>query len=247
MKKSELDHDFAKRAHADVQQMVVDTEFCETSSNWMRQSVIHRYSYNYRWMGLPIIQYPADIVAMQELIWKIQPQRIVETGVARGGSLAFYASMLQAIGRQGRVVGVEIELSDENRELILNHSTAESIDIVDGSSTDPEVVAKVDQLVSGFDPVLIVLDSHHGHQHVLDELKLYSKFVQKDSYIVVFDTIIEELPPDSFADRPWGKGNNPKTAVIEFLKQDQRFQIDQSFNDKLLLSVCRDGFLRRVS
>lgn len=243
----ENDEEFEKRKFADIRQMAGDAEFQNLSSAWFRNSFKHRYSYNFRWMGLPIIQYPADIIAMQELIFTVRPSRIVETGIARGGSMAFYASMLNMIGIDGLVVGVEISLSDENRRLLDEHPMSKFMKVVDGSSVDQENVDKVRCHLGEQSPVLVVLDSHHGHEHVLEELRLYSPFVQKNSYIVVFDTVVEDLPGSMSEDRPWGPGNNPKTAVHAFIEENPRFEIDTTFNDKLLLSVAPDGFLRCVA
>jgi cephalosporin hydroxylase/nucleoside-diphosphate-sugar epimerase len=242
----ESDAEFEARKRRDIAAMAADGEFRELGRAWFTQSFRHRYSYNFRWMGLPIIQYPADIVAMQELIWNIKPKAIVETGVARGGSLVFYASMLELIGSQGRVVGVELDLGAENRAAITSHHMAHRIRLVDGSSIDQRTVIKVAELVGDDAPVLVVLDSHHGHDHVLAELRAYQRFVRKGSYIVVFDTVIEHLPEDALGGRPWGKGNNPKSAIDVFLAENCRFEIDRNYDDKLHLSVCPSGFLRCV-
>jgi cephalosporin hydroxylase len=244
MSRFEDDKTFEARKKENIARMAGDDAFARSSADWFRRSVEHRYSYNFRWLGLPIIQYPADIAAMQELVWAVRPGTIVETGVARGGSLVFYASLMQLLGGDGKVIGVEIALGDENRKLIMSHPMAGRIDIVDGSSTDPGVAAQVKAKAQGHGPVLVVLDSHHGHEHVLNELRLYAPLVGKGSYVVVFDTVVEDLPGGLFDGRPWGPGDNPKTAVQAFLKENGRFEIDRSFNDKLQLSVCPDGFLR---
>jgi len=242
----ESDAEFEARKQCDIAAMAADAEFRELGRAWFTQSFRHRYSYNFRWMGLPIIQYPADIVAMQELIWQIKPRTIIETGVARGGSLVFYASMLELTGVQGTVIGVELALGDENRAAITSHPLAHRIKLVDGSSIDEGTVGKVAELAGRDVPMLVVLDSHHGHDHVLAELRAYERFVQKDSYIVVFDTVIAHLPEDVLGDRPWGRGNNPKSAIDVFLAENKRFEVDSSYDDKLHLSVCPGGFLRCV-
>jgi cephalosporin hydroxylase len=240
----ESDKEFESRKQRDIAAMAADKEFCALGRSWFTQSFRHRYSYNFRWMGLPIIQYPADIIAMQELIWQIKPHSVIETGVARGGSLVFYASMLELLGTIGHVIGVELALGDENRKAIMAHPLSRRIRLVDGSSIAVETVAKVEHIVNDNAPVLVVLDSHHGHEHVLAELRAYERFVKKGSYIVVFDTVIENLPEDALGDRPWGPGNNPKTAIDVFLKENPRFEIDRGYDDKLHLSVCPGGFLR---
>jgi cephalosporin hydroxylase len=205
-----------------------------------------RYSYNFDWMGLPIIQYPQDIVAIQELIWRIRPAAVVETGVARGGSLALSASILELLGGDGIVVGVDIDIRAHNRRAIESHPLARRIRLVEGSSTAPEVVDEVRSLVGNRGPVLVFLDSLHTHAHALDELRAYSPLVQPGSYVVVFDTVIDDLPAEQFADRPWGPGDNPKTAVHTFLTENDRFEIDREYDAKLLISAAPNGYLRCV-
>jgi cephalosporin hydroxylase len=206
-----------------------------------------RYSYNFDWLGLPIIQYPADIVAVQELIWRVQPQVVVETGVARGGSLALSASILELLGGDGFVVGVELELRELNRQALEAHPLAHRFRLVDGSSTDPAIVEHVRSMVGDRTPVLVLLDSNHTHDHVLAELEAYADFVAPGSYIVVFDTLIEYLPADHFPDRPWHPGNSPQSAVTEYLSRPGcRFEVDEEFDSKLVLSVAPGGYLRCV-
>jgi cephalosporin hydroxylase len=185
---------------------------------------------------------------MQEIIWSVKPDLIVETGIAHGGSLIFYASMQELIGGNGRVLGIDIDIREHNRVEIEKHPLAKRISMIQGSSTDEEVVQQVRNFAEGkrSKRVLVVLDSNHTHDHVLRELKLYSSLVKQGSYVVVFDTIIEDMPTDFFPDRPWGKGNNPKTAVWEFLKTDDRFLIDKDIENKLLITVAPDGYLRCV-
>lgn len=240
----ENDSEFEQRKLQDIAAMADDPAFRSQSRDWLINSFRHRYSYNFRWLGLPIIQYPADIVAMQEVIWRIKPRAIVETGVARGGSLVFYASMLQLLGNDGIVAGVEVALTDDNRKAIETHPLANRIKLVDGSSVAEETVAQVKRIVGDRGPILVILDSLHTHDHVLRELRAYAPLVKRDSYVVVFDTLVEDLPAEVIGDRPWGKGDNPKTAVHAFLKETDRFEIDRRFDDRLLLSVCANGFLR---
>lgn len=218
----------------------------DLSTRWIEEVSRLRYSYHFSWMGLPIIQFPQDVVAMQELIWSVRPDLIIETGVARGGSLVFYASMLQLMGGAGRVVGVDIEIRPHNRQAIEAHPMAGLITLIEGSSTSPEVVGRVRELAAGASRVLIVLDSNHTHEHVLEELRLYAPLVTPGSYCVVFDTIIEDLPADYFPERPWRPGNSPRSAVAEFLRGGAPFVVDEAMDAKLLISVARGGFLRRV-
>jgi len=206
-----------------------------------------QYSYNFSWMGRPIIQYPQDMIAMQEIIWDIKPDLIIETGIAHGGSLIYYASLLELIGN-GRVLGVDIDIREHNRREIEKHSMYKRISMIQGSSVSADVIEQVGKIVQGKKSVLVCLDSNHTHEHVLSELNLYSPFVTVGSYIVAFDTIVEDLPQGYFSQkRPWGISNNPRTAVDEFLTINRNFQVDEMIDSKLLISVAPRGYLKRVS
>ena len=205
-----------------------------------------QYSYNFSWMGRPIIQYPQDMIAMQEIIWDVKPDLIIETGIAHGGSLIYYASLLELIGN-GEVLGIDIDIRKHNRKEIESHSMFKRIKMIEGSSIDNATVEDVKKYVSGKQRVIVSLDSNHTHDHVLQELELYAPFVTIDSYIVVFDTIVENLPEGYFSQkRPWGISNNPMTAVEAFLKENDHFKINESIDNKLLISVAPKGYLRRV-
>lgn len=205
-----------------------------------------QYSYNFSWMGRPIIQYPQDMIAMQELIWQIQPDLIIETGIAHGGSLIYYASILELIGH-GEVLGIDIDIRAHNRTEIEMHPMFKRITMIEGSSISPETIEKVVEFAKDRKKILVSLDSNHTHEHVMDELRIYSSFVSEGSYIVVFDTIVEDLPEGYFSQkRPWGVGNNPKTAVHEFLENNNNFIIDHSIDNKLLISVAPGGYLKRI-
>lgn len=217
----------------------------DLSNAWIRETIPHKYSYHFTWLGRSIIQFPQDIIAMQEIIWQVKPDLIIETGIAHGGFLIFYASMLELIGGDGKALGVDIEIRDHNQEEIENHPMFKRITMIEGSSIDEEVVRQVYKFAKQ-KTVLVALDSNHTHAHVLQELKLYSPLVTKGSYLVVFDTIIEDMPEHFFSDRPWGKGNNPKTAVQEFLKTNDRFVIDKEIEDKLLITASPGGYLKRI-
>ncbi|MCC7411655.1 MAG: cephalosporin hydroxylase family protein [Gammaproteobacteria bacterium] len=216
------------------------------SREWFDESARCRYSYNFSWLGRPIIQYPQDIVAMQELVWKIRPDLIVETGIAHGGSLVFYASMLELLGGDGRVLGIDVDIRPHNRAAIEAHPMYRRIDLLQGSSVDDAVVADVRRRAAGRERVLVVLDSNHTHAHVLAELRAYAPLVRRGSYLVVFDTVVEDMPADAFTDRPWGPGDNPKTAVHSFLQENDHFEIDHDIDTKLLVTVAPDGFLRCI-
>ena len=217
----------------------------DAADKFLVESIESSYSYNFSWLGIPIIQYPQDIVAMQELVWKVKPDLIIETGVAHGGSLILYASMLELIGR-GKVIGIDIDIRPHNREAILSHPLNKRIKLIEGSSISNEVLNLVKQELTEESKVMVLLDSNHTHDHVLSELKLYACFVSLDSYLVVFDTIVEDLPPSKIIDRPWARGNNPKTAVKEFLMLHNEFEIDFEIQNKLLVTVAPEGYLKRI-
>ena len=223
-----------------------DEELHQASNSFMDNTIRTKYSYNFSWMGRPIIQYPQDIMAMQEIIWNVKPDLIIETGIAHGGSLIFYASMLELIGGNGAVIGIDIDIREQNRQEIEKHPMFGRITMIEGSSIDARVIEEVRKYAQGKKRVLIVLDSLHTHDHVLQELELYSPLVTKGSYCVVFDTIVEDMPEIYSSDRPWGKGNNPKIAVWEFLKKSDRFVIDRRIENKLLITVAPDGYLKCV-
>jgi len=205
----------------------------------------YKYSYNFDWLGRPIIQIPQDIIALQEIIWKTKPDLIIETGIAHGGGLIFYASMLELIDK-GEVLGIDIDIREYNRREIEKHKMAKRIKMIEGSSTDEKVIKEVEKIVKRHKKVLVCLDSLHTHKHVLKELELYSPFVSKGSYLVVFDTIVEYFPKGFFKDRPWDKGNNPLTAVKEFLKHNKNFVVDKEIENKLLITSAPGGFLKRI-
>jgi cephalosporin hydroxylase len=204
-----------------------------------------RYSYNFSWMGRPIIQYPQDMIAMQELIWEIKPDLIIETGIAHGGSLIFYASLLELIGK-GEVLGIDIDIREHNRQEIERHPMYRRIRMIEGSSISEDVARQVREAAQGKEKVLVCLDSNHTHDHVLREMQLYAPLVTPGSYIVVFDTIVESLPENYLPGRPWGKGDNPMTAVRAFLGEHPEFVVDAGIDDKLLISVAPGGYLKRI-
>jgi len=219
--------------------------------NFIKTANALKYSYHFEWLGRPIIQYPQDIVAMQELIWQVQPDLIIETGIAHGGSLIFYASMLELNAicggcQDAEVLGIDIDIRAHNRQAIEAHPMFKRISMIQGSSTASEVIEQVKEKAAGKQKILVCLDSNHTHDHVLAELEAYAPLVSVGSYCVVFDTVIEDLPDDMFPDRPWGKGNNPKTAVWEYLKTHPEFEIDKSIQHKLLITVAPDGYLKRI-
>lgn len=237
--------EFEKRKKELIEELGANSQIADQSVKWMSMVNPLEYSYHFSWMGRPIIQYPQDMVAMQEIIWSVQPDLIIETGIAHGGSLIYYASLLELIGK-GEVLGIDIDIRQHNRKAIEAHPMFKRITMLEGSSVSEAIVNKVRKAAEGKDKVLVVLDSNHTHEHVAKELELYWPFVTKDSYLVVYDTIIEDLPADFEWNRPWGRGNNPKTAVWEFLKTHDQFVIDKSIQHKLLITVAPDGYLKRI-
>jgi cephalosporin hydroxylase len=237
-----------------------DTAFMAQSKAWLEASMRRRYVYNFDWLGRPIIQYPQDMVAMQELVWETRPDLIIETGIAHGGSLVLSASLLAMLdycdaaqagtvldprASRRRVLGLDIDIRTHNRVAIEAHPLAHKIDMIQGSSVAPDVVAKVLAYASGFERVMVCLDSNHTHEHVLAELRAYAPLTTPGCYCVVFDTFVEDMPSDLFPDRPWTPGNNPKTAVHAYLKENVKFEIATAVADKLQITVAPDGFLRR--
>jgi cephalosporin hydroxylase len=229
-----------------IEHQGADEQLKRISNDFLRLTGKYKYTYNFSWMGRPIIQLPQDIMAMQEIIYKVKPDLIIETGIAHGGSLIFSASMLELIGEDGKVLGIDIDIREANRLEIEKNSMYKRITMLEGSSIDTNIIHKVYDFAKNKNKILVCLDSMHSHAHVLKEIELYSPLVTKGSYLVVFDTAIENMPDNSFPDRPWGKGNNPKTAVREFLKTSDRFVIDKNIENKLLITVSPDGFLKCI-
>lgn len=229
----------------------VDEKLHEDSQRFLQTSIDKKYSYNFSWLGRPIIQYPQDMIAIQEIIWQVQPDLIIETGIAHGGSLIFSASLLELNAAcngpvDAKVLGIDIEIRDHNREAIEKHPLFSRITMIEGDSTSPDIISQVSEIVRNKKSILVCLDSNHTHSHVLAELKAYAPLVSVGSYCVVFDTIIEDMPEDFFPDRPWGKGNNPKTAVWEYLNTHTEFEIDANIENKLLITVAHNGYLKRI-
>ena len=237
-------------------------ELIDSAKNFTELSAFARYSYNFSALGRPIIQYPQDMVAMQEVIWQVRPDLIIETGIAHGGSLIMNASMLAMLDlcdaiesgdtiapsrSKRKVLGIDIDIREHNREAIEAHPMASRIQMIQGSSIAPEIIAQVKGVAKDYKCILISLDSNHTHGHVLAELEAYAPLTSVGSYCVVFDTIVEDMPEDMFPDRPWGPSDNPKTAVWEYLKTHSEFEIDKSIQHKLLITVAPDGWLKRVS
>jgi cephalosporin hydroxylase len=247
MSKNQLNpvEEFYRERDERIESYKQNRQLKKTADDFIKELAYARYTSNFTWLGRPVIQMPQDLVAMQEIIWATKPDFIIETGIAHGGSLIFYASMLELIGK-GKVIGIDIDIRQHNRVEIEKHPLFHRITMIEGSSISPEVVNKVQTMTAGAKSIIVALDSNHTHDHVLKELEFYAPFVSVGSYCIVFDTGIEDLPKDMIIDRPWGPGNNPKTAVWEFLKTNDRFVIDKDIETKILLTSAPDGYLRRI-
>jgi len=237
--------EFQSRNQKFIKKINSDKKFAKLSRSWFVRSIRHEYSYHFRWLGIPIIQYPQDIIAYQEIIWQVKPELIIETGIARGGSLIFSASLLEIIGK-GQVLGIDIDIHKENRRTVERHPLSKRIRMLEGSSISDEILDSVRKIANKKKRILVMLDSNHTHEHVLDELRLYSPLVSKGSYIVVFDSIIGDLPDHLHKNRPWNKKNNPKTAISQFLKENNRFIIDYEIVNKLAITVSPYGYLKCI-
>jgi len=251
---------FALERKERISQYQNDSAFQDLSRQWLQESMDRKYVYNFDWMGRPIIQYPQDMVAVQELIWKVRPDLVIETGIAHGGSLILSASMLALLDMSDaiaagttidprkslrKVIGIDIDIRPHNRAAIEAHPMASRIQMFQGSSIDPQVVEQVRNAAEGYQKVMVFLDSMHSHAHVLGELQAYAPMVSQGSYCVVFDTYVEDMPEKFFSDRPWDVGDNPKTAVHEWLKDNSGFSIDRDIDTRLMVTVTPDGFIRR--
>ena len=256
-----LTEQFENERRARIGEYRADEEWHELSQEWLKRAFQQKYMYNFSWLGRPIIQLPNDMIALQEIVWAVKPDLIIETGIAHGGSLLMSASLLAMLDyydalesgatidpREStrRVVGIDIDIRAHNRRAIEEHAMSQHITMLEGSSVDPETVDRVCSLAEGYKKVMVCLDSNHTHEHVLQELEAYAGLTSVDSYCLVFDTVVEDLPEDAFPDRPWAPGDNPKTAVNEFLQSHSEFVIDRSVEDKLLVTVAPNGYLKRT-
>lgn len=257
-----INTEFLDEVNENIRRLSANADLPKKTMDWMLAAgITGNYTYNFSWLGRPVIQFPQDILAMQELIWAIKPDLIIETGIAHGGSLIFSASMLAVLdlseaieadvtidpkNSQRRVLGIDIDIRAHNRAAIEAHPMASRIQMIQGSSIDPEVIEQVKQIAKNYQRILVCLDSNHTHEHVLAELEAYAPLTSLNSYCCVFDTLIEDMPEEMFPDRPWGHGNNPKTAVWDYLQGHPEFEIDKSIQHKLLITVAPDGYLRRV-
>jgi cephalosporin hydroxylase len=265
--------EFKRETQANLEALSQDKDVQALSRVWVREISPYKWAYNFTWMGRPAIQFPNDAWAVQELIWAIKPDLIIEAGIAHGGSLMFSASMLALLEMEEaikagqmfdprkpkrKVLGLDIDIRAHNREAIEAHPMAHWIQMIQGSSVSPEVISQVHEIAKGYKTVMVLLDSNHTHEHVLSELQAYAPLTSKGSYCVVFDTLVEDMPKALSGDRPWGPGNSPKTAVWQYLDQLKKqpclgsdglslsFDIDKMMDAKLQISVAPDGYLKRM-
>lgn len=253
--------EFEEQRTARIDSFGRDQAFKKMSLTWVEESMRNSYVYNFSWMNRPIIQYPQDMIAMQELVWEVKPDLIIETGIAHGGSLIMNASFLamldycEALEKgelldpkkpKRKVLGIDIDIREHNRTAIEAHPMSNRIDMIQGSSIDNAIIAQVKEYAKKYNCILISLDSNHTNKHVLAELEAYAPLTSVGSYCIVFDTFVQDVPKDVFENRPWEPGNNPKTAVWEYLKTHPEFEIDKSIENKLLITVAPDGYLKRV-
>lgn len=239
---------FFEERNTAIERMGEDVEFKKQSLAWMVRADRYKYTYNFTWMGRPIIKFPADMIIQQELMWKLQPDLIIETGIAHGGSIVFSASMMEMMGINGEVVAVDIDIRDHNRKFIENHPVYNRITMYEGNSIDPAIIEKVKAHAEGKKCVMVILDSMHTHNHVLAELRAYAPLVTIDSYCILPDTFIEFFPPGHFSqDRPWDVGNNPHTAMKEFMVGNNNFEVDRALDTKAMVTETIEGYLKRIN
>ena len=266
--------DFRKESELRSQSMSKNQSLQTYARAFTLSSIEAKYSYNFFWLGRPIIQYPQDMAALQEIIWDTRPDLIIETGIAHGGSLILSASILALLdycdavesgttldpkAAHRKVLGIDIDIRLHNRVAIEAHPMAHRIEMIEGSSIAIDIIKKVRKFAKSYEKILVILDSNHTHDHVLAELEAYAPLTSPGSYCIVFDTVVEDLPDSMFPDRPWGKGDNPKTAVWQYLSQLKdsgrtaddglplHFEIDKVIENKLIITVAPDGYLKRIS
>jgi cephalosporin hydroxylase len=238
--------EFKQERRKAIERMSQDEELKRKSLDWMLHADKYKYTYNYTWLGRSIIKFPNDIVVMQEIIWDVKPDLIIETGIAHGGSIIFSASMLELIGGDGQVVGVDIDIRKYNRREIEKHPMYKRITMFEGDCVSEEMISEIRKIAKNKKKVMVFLDSNHTHKHVLKELELYAPLVTVGSYLVLPDTFIEYFPKGYYSNRPWDVGNNPLTALREFLSKNGNFVIDKEKVNKLMITEAFDGYLKRI-
>ncbi|WP_415313824.1 cephalosporin hydroxylase family protein [Candidatus Pelagibacter sp. Uisw_106] len=244
--KSSVLKKFKKTVDKNINLMALDKGLKAKSIDWMLHADKYKYTYNYRWMGIPIIKFPNDILALQEIIWKVKPDIIIETGIAHGGSIIFSATMMELIGNNGLVIGVDIDIRKHNKIEIEKSKFSKRIKMLEGSSVSKKILKEIKKSIKPNSKVMVFLDSNHTYSHVKKEMEIYSKLVTKNSYLVVEDTFTEFFPKNYFNNRPWDVGNNPLIAIKEFLNNNKNFKIDKNLNEKLSITETFDGYLKKI-
>jgi cephalosporin hydroxylase len=248
--------DFSLEVQSNISGLAADSGLWDKSLDWMLEVGRHRYTYNFEWLNRPIIQYPQDIVAFQELVSQVKPDLIIETGIAHGGSLVLSASLLALLDimeekdpRRSRrkVIGIDIDIREHNRKALDEHPLRYKMELIEGSSIDPQIIERVYDYARDAEQVMVSLDSNHTKDHVAKELDAYARLVSIGSYCIVFDTVVEFMPPEFTTERDWGPGNSPMNAVDDFIKLNPGFQINHNFDSRLLITVARGGYLKRIS
>ncbi|OQA00607.1 MAG: Rhamnosyl O-methyltransferase precursor [Planctomycetes bacterium ADurb.Bin401] len=238
--------EFEKLRIDSAAQMAADKKLKADALDVLVRADHHRWIHQTNWMGEPILNLPQDMFAIQDIICRTKPKYIIESGVAWGGSLLFYSTIMEAIDG-GKIIGIDTYIPDDLRERLNSHGKiSQRITLINGSSVEQTTVDKVRAIIGDCREVMVVLDSFHTHEHVLNELRLYSPLVGKGFYLVCGDTIVEDIPEQTHRTRPWGRGNNPKTALWQFLKENDRFETDKETDNKLLLTCNPDGYLKCV-
>lgn len=235
------DSEFTKWKNETLELQSKDENFQQASTSWLQKAVDSKYSYQFEWLGVPIIQFPTDLIVFQEIVWRTKPDLIIETGVARGGSINYWASLQSICDINGHVLGVDIEIRDHTIRAIEGSKFKDSITLIQGDSTDIQTFEKISQIANQYRRVMVVLDSNHTHEHVYRELELYANLVSEGCYLLVLDTVIDDLRIDP--NREWGPGKSPKSAVLNFMNANPLiFEADRTIEEKAVFTVAPSGF-----
>lgn len=236
--------EFEKVRNLAAKKMAADTQLRKDALKVLVKADKHMWIHQTNWLGEPILQFPQDMFALQEIIYRTKPDYIIEVGVAWGGSLLFYSTLMEALGGK-KIIGVDIYMPPDLKKRLYSYGKlSKRLTLINGSSIEESTIKKIKFIIRNSKKVLVVLDSHHTHNHVLKELRIYSQFIAKGYYIVCGDTVIEDIPEQKHRPRPWGHGNNPKTAVKQFLKENSNYVIDKQIENKLLFTCNPDGYIR---
>jgi cephalosporin hydroxylase len=225
--------------------MADDAVLRQEAVDLQRHAEVHRYTYTWDWLGVPIIRIPDDVVVLQELFWSYRPQRVVETGIARGGSMLLDASLMKLCGQEPAVLGIDWKIFPHTIDSLRGHPLMEGVELLEANSASGESESAVKSFIGEADRAVLILDSNHTHEHVLAELDLLAPLLPGGGIVLVADTLIEEFPLGYYKDRPWDRGNNPATAVREFLFKHTDFHRSTEWSRRALLSEFRDGIICR--